>query len=66
DGFRTALLAEVAKRRNRVYAPAPVRYRDLLDDQHDRLADWLDTHLDLDQWVEIAATAAPPDAAPGW
>ncbi|MFV0524862.1 MAG: cobyric acid synthase [Acidimicrobiales bacterium] len=66
DGFRTALLTEVAERRGRIYAPAPVRYVDLLDDQHDRLADWLDTHLDLDEWVELAGTAAAPGTGPGW
>ena len=45
--------------RDRPYAVA-------LDEHLDHLADWVEQHLDLDRIEALAATAAPPDEAPGW
>ncbi len=66
DGFRTALLADIAASRARSYAAAPATFAQLLDAQHDRLADWLDGHLDVDRLLDIARTADSPEEVPGW
>jgi len=63
DGFRGALLAQVAERRGRRFSPSPVPYAARLEAQHDRLADWLDAHLDVGAVGELAATAG---RGPGW
>jgi len=66
DAFRAALLAAVAERRGRRFTPSPEPYAARLDAQHDRLADWLDEHLDTGAVRALAATAAPPGGGPGW
>lgn len=66
DGFRAALLADVAERRGRTFRPSPIPFADRLAAQHDRLADWLDRHLDTGAVSALAATAAAPGGGPGW
>jgi adenosylcobyric acid synthase len=66
DGLRAALLADAADRRGRSFRPSPVRFADRLDAQHDRLADWLDEHLDTTAVAALASTATAPGAGPGW
>lgn len=66
DELRAAILCDVAHRRARTFRPSPVPHRSRLDAQHERLADWLDEHLDTAAVSAIARTAVAPDAAPGW
>jgi len=66
DEARAALLADVADRRGRSFRPSPVPFAARLDAQHDRLADWLDEHLDTAAVAALAGTAAAPGAGPGW
>jgi adenosylcobyric acid synthase len=66
DGFRAALLADVAERRGRAFRPSPTTFADRFEAQHQRLADWLDEHLDTDAVAALAASAAAPHDAPGW
>ncbi len=66
DAFRSALLGEIAERAGRDYTPAPTTLAAAIDAQHERLADWIEAHLDVDGLVERAATAAAPGAGPGW
>jgi adenosylcobyric acid synthase len=47
DGFRAAFLADVARRRGKSWLPAGVSFAAARDAQLDRLADVLETHLDL-------------------
>lgn len=66
DALRAALLGEVADRRGRTFRPHAVPFAARLDAQHDRLADWLDQHLDTGAVRGLAARAVPPAEAPGW
>lgn len=66
NGFRTHLLSAAAVAYGRRYRPAPTTYAAALDAHHDQLADWIETHLDTHQLLDIAATAPPPGEAPGW
>ena len=66
DGFRTNLLSAVAEAHGRSYWPASTTYGAALDAHHDRLADWIETHLDTQQLLDLAATAPPPGEEPGW
>lgn len=66
DDFRARLLSTVAGRRDRRFQPSPTPFAHRLDAQHERLADWIDAHLDTDALVAIAATATDPGEAPGW
>ncbi len=66
DDARRALLADVARRRGRTFAPGSVAYTDALDAQHERLADWLDEHLAPDVVDGVLARAGTPGTEPGW
>ncbi len=66
DGFRSALLTEIASATNRYYSPAPHTFAGALEAQHERLADWIEEHLDINALIDIASTAAPPEEGPGW
>lgn len=66
DELRAELLADVAERRGRTFRPDPVPFAARLDAQHDRLADWLDAHLDTGALGDLLARAAAPSVAPGW
>lgn len=66
DAFRTAFLADVARRNGRTYDPAPRPFADEMTRQHDRLADWVEEFLDVEAVRALAATAAPPGGGPGW
>lgn len=66
DGFRIQLLHAVANAQGRSYQAAPATFASVLDAHHDHLADWVETHLDSSRLVELAATAAHPQEAPGW
>lgn len=66
DGFRTGFLQALAEARGRDYAPAPLGFADELERYHDRLADWVDATIDPARIADIATTASPVDAAPGW
>jgi len=48
DGFRAAFLTEVGRRRDKVFVPAGVSFRAAREAQFDRLADVLETHVDID------------------
>ncbi|HEU5084394.1 MAG TPA: cobyric acid synthase [Acidimicrobiales bacterium] len=66
DGLRGALLGEVADCRGRTFRPHPTPFAARLDAQHDRLADWLDAHLDTDAVTALTGAALAPSEAPGW
>jgi adenosylcobyric acid synthase len=66
DGFRRSFLGEVARSRGRRYAPSPVPFGTAVDQHLDHLATWLGEHLDLEAVDEIAASALPATAGPGW
>ena len=58
DGFRTAFLTAVAARRGRTFAPAGVSFAAARQAQFDRLADLLETHLDMTAVEQLIAAAA--------
>lgn len=66
DAFRTEFLAEVAAARGRRYDAAPVTFAQRLEDQHERLADWLEAGVDVEALDDVAARAVAPGAEPGW
>ena len=66
DGFRARLLATLARRHGRRVVPSDVAFASRLDAQHDRLADWLGQHADVDALRHLAAGAAAPGREPGW
>ena len=66
DAFRHSFLGEVARSRGRRYDPSPVSFDAAVDAHLDHLATWLGKHLDLDAVDEIATSALPVSAAPGW
>lgn len=66
DGFRAELLARVAERRGRRYLPGPVGFAAALEAQHERLADWVEGHLNIGHLLDAGAGALDPDKAPGW
>lgn len=66
DGLRHELLDEVAGRRGRRFVAAGRPYAVALDAHLDRLADWVEEHLDLAQVQALAAQAVPPGEGPGW
>jgi adenosylcobyric acid synthase len=66
DDFRHSFLGDVARSRGRRYSPSPVPYATAVDRHLDHLATWLGEHLDLDAVDEIATSALPAGAGPGW
>ena len=66
DGFRSHFLSAVAEARGRSYRPSPVSFESALQTQHNRLADWIEDHIPIDQLTELAATAADVEDFPGW
>ena len=65
DGLRRAFLTDLAADRGRRYEPGPM-FVEVLEQHHDRLADWIASHLDVEQILAIAATASDPSEPPGW
>jgi adenosylcobyric acid synthase len=68
DGFRQALLAEVAAREGRTRAPSTVVFAERREARLDLLGDLLEQHLDVDALLRLARTGAPgnlPALAPG-
>ena len=59
DGFRCAFLAAVAARRGKVFTPSGISFTAARQAQFDRLADLLETHLDMATVERIITTAAP-------
>ena len=66
DGFRSGLLAAVAEARGRDYQPGETYYHQALDAHHERLADWLEAHVDASRLLDLAASAVPVGCEPGW
>lgn len=66
DTFRTAFLADVARRHGRTYAPASRTFDAQVEDQHVHLAEWIERHVDTDAIRTLTASAAPPGGGPGW
>ncbi|MGI8516232.1 MAG: cobyric acid synthase [Acidimicrobiia bacterium] len=66
DSFRAGFLTELAHRHGRDFQPSPIPFAERLSAQHDRLADWIGDHLDMERVEAIAATAVPPGSEPGW
>ena len=54
DTFRHSLLERVAARRGRSFVPSPLAFADVRRAQHDRLADWLESEIDVDVLVGLA------------
>jgi adenosylcobyric acid synthase len=59
DGFRTAFLAAVADRQNKAYAPSGVSFAEARAAQFDRLADLVETHLDMTAVEGLIAASIP-------
>ncbi len=66
DLFRAELLSSIAERCGRLYEPSPVTLRAAMAAQHDRLADWLEEHSQVERLLELATQAATPGSGPGW
>ncbi len=66
DDARTQLLTDVARARDRIYAPAGTGFAAELDSYHDQLADWIDAYIDPNQLQRIASSALALSEAPGW
>lgn len=66
DDVRRSLLREVAARSGRAFAPTPLGFAEAREAHLDRLARWLEAHVDVDALRATAATAAAPGEAPGW
>lgn len=66
DGFRSELLGAVAAAGGRGYRPATTPYHDALEAHHERLADWLEEHVDAGALLDLAASATPVGSEPGW
>jgi adenosylcobyric acid synthase len=60
DGFRSALLAWVAARAGKQWAPSGVSFQAARMNRLDRIADALETHLDLGHLGRIITEAARP------
>ena len=58
DGFRTAFLAHVARRRAKPFEPSGVSFAAAREAQIDRLADVLQAHLDIDALEALIAEGA--------
>ena len=66
DATRHRLLEEVARCRGRRFTPASQGFAAAREAHLERLADWLEAHLDVHRLRDVAASAAPPQEAPGW
>jgi adenosylcobyric acid synthase len=58
DGFRRAFLQRVAQRAGKRFVSGDASFGAIREERFDRLADLLETHLDLDAVVELAAAGA--------
>lgn len=56
DSFREAFLCAVAARAGVPWHPGGVRYAEVRKAHHERLADWLEFHLDLDALAAIISS----------
>jgi adenosylcobyric acid synthase len=63
DGFRSALLAWVAGRAGKTWAPSGLDFRRARLDRLDRIADAIESHLDLDRLQAIVAEGSVLGAA---
>jgi adenosylcobyric acid synthase len=61
DGFRAALLAEVAALHGVAWRPSGVSFAAARERRLDLLADLVEQHLDLDALHQLAREGAPPD-----
>ncbi|OLT21306.1 hypothetical protein BJF81_15310 [Ornithinimicrobium sp. CNJ-824] len=66
DGLRQRLLGAVAACRGGTFVGSRTPYADALDAHLDRLADWVESHLDVGALRRLAATATPVGQEPGW
>ena len=68
DAFRRKLLAWVAERTGREWTPGTIAFRDVREQQLDRLADWLAASIDAPALLELIEHGAPeglPTIPPG-
>ncbi len=66
DDLRAAVLGAVATAHGRCFTATARGYAEALQDHVDHLADWLESHVDVDRLAALAATASAPDDRPGW
>lgn len=66
DDLRASILTEVAERAGVTFTPATLGLSAAREAHLDRLAAWLEQHLDVEALRTIASRALPPDQAPGW
>ncbi|MGC1208866.1 MAG: cobyric acid synthase, partial [Ornithinimicrobium sp.] len=66
DAARHAFLDEIAADRGRNFVGASRSYADVVDEHLDELADWLESHLDVEHLAAMASAAAPAGRGPGW
>jgi adenosylcobyric acid synthase len=61
DAVRRRLLAWVAERRGREWEPGTQAFAEVREQHFDRLADWIDAHVDADALLDLIAHGAPAD-----
>ena len=66
DEFRRALLTEVAERQGREYHPDGRPFVDHLNEQHERLADWIDGHIEPSAVDQLLGGAVTAGSGSGW
>lgn len=66
DVFRQDFLTQIALDRKRDYTPSPIGYAAALDAQANRLADWIEAHVDMDHLLNLAVSATAPGRGEGW
>jgi adenosylcobyric acid synthase len=59
DGFRSAVLAWAARRAGKRWTPSEVRFADARLGRLDRIADAIESHVDLDRLTAIIEQGAP-------
>lgn len=66
DAFRKEFLTSAARAHGRAYEPDPIGFTDRVEEQNERLADWIEAHIDLSHIIDLAADALSPQEAAGW
>ncbi len=59
DAFRAAFLTEVGRRRGKAFVAAGTSFRGAREEQIDRLADLIESSVDLDRLFAIIEQGAP-------
>jgi adenosylcobyric acid synthase len=66
DEFRSGWLQRVGDHHGRTFRPSEIGFTARYEDQHDRLADWVEAALGIETIDELVGQATTPEASPGW